>query len=121
MQAVLRSLVTDWPNASESLETFKPEDPEFFGFYVSAFIGPQDEPGTDMFTFFICSPGQLVRERIEKGFWFLHGVLLLTRWDYAVLHRAIADLCAHTVGENWDEVATKLSRYGIWEFEDWKE
>jgi len=119
VQAELRSLVTNWPDDSESLETFQPDDPELFGLDVTAFIGPKDSPGVDLFKFFVCSPRQLEREPREKGFQFLHGVLLLTRWDYGVLHRAIADLCSHTQGGDWDEVATKLSRYGVWEIEIW--
>lgn len=47
-------------------------------------------------------PRQLEHEPAEKGFWFLRGVLLLARWEYEVLHCAIADLCAHTQGEDWD-------------------
>jgi hypothetical protein len=57
----------------------------------------------------------------EKGFWFLRSHVLLTRWDYGVLVRALRDLCARAEGETWEEVATKLSRYGRWEFEDYWE
>jgi hypothetical protein len=94
---------------------------EFFGISVSAFIGPNDSPGTDEFRFFVCSPRWLQDDPPPKSFEFLRGHLLLTRWDYATLYRAIGDLCAHTEGENWFDVATKLSRYAIWEDEDRKE
>jgi hypothetical protein len=68
VQAELRSLVTNWPDDSESLETFQPDDPELFGLDVTAFIGPKDSPGVDLFKFFVCSPRQLEREPREKGF-----------------------------------------------------
>jgi Immunity protein 8 len=50
----------------------------------------------------------------------MRGVLLLSRWDYDLVVRAISDLCLHTKGETWEEVATSLSRYGHWEFEDYR-
>ena len=45
----------------------------------------------------------------------------VTHWDYDVVLRAISDLCLHTKGESWTEIATKLSRYSHWEFEDYRE
>jgi hypothetical protein len=51
----------------------------------------------------------------------LKGHPLLSRWDFDVLQRAISDLCSRTEGSDWNEVATKLSRYGGWEFEDYRE
>jgi hypothetical protein len=46
---------------------------------------------------------------------------LLDRWSAELVERAIADLCRHTEGETWQEVAQKLSRYARWEFEDYRE
>ena len=45
----------------------------------------------------------------------------LERWDYDVLVRAISDLCLRTEGEDWPEVATRLGRFGAWEFEDYRD
>jgi hypothetical protein len=55
----------------------------------------------------------------EKGFWFLTGYVLLPRWDYAILERALRDLAAHTEAETWADTAVKLSRYGRWEYEEY--
>jgi len=45
----------------------------------------------------------------------------VTRWDYETVRRAISDLCFHTDGEDWSEIATKLSRHAHWEFKDYRE
>jgi immunity protein 8 of polymorphic toxin system len=42
-------------------------------------------------------------------------------WDYAVVSRAIHDLCSQHEGSMWSEVAEKIARYGYWEFEDYRE
>jgi hypothetical protein len=105
----------------EDLEEFRPEDGENFGLPVTAFVGPNNRGGEEMFDFFVCSARWLAEHPPEKGFWFLRNYLLLTRWDHGVLDRALRDLCARAEGETWNEVATKLSRYGRWEFEDYRE
>jgi hypothetical protein len=56
-----------------------------------------------------------------KGFEFMHSYLVLSRWDSSLVERAISDLCLHTEGADWQEVAGKLSRYGSWEFADYSE
>jgi Immunity protein 8 len=56
-----------------------------------------------------------------KGVAFLHGHLLLTRWDFGLVTRAISDLCSHAEGEDWNEIATALSRLGYWEFDNYPE
>jgi hypothetical protein len=103
------------------LESFRPEDGDNFALLVTAFVGPSDAPGEEMFDFVVCTPRWLAEHPPEKGFWFLRNHLLLTRWDYEVLERAVRDLCAHAVGDTWEEVAMKLSRYGHWEFEDYRD
>jgi len=70
----------------DPLSAFVPEDPESFGVLVQAMIGPA---GAHLF---------------------------VDRWDYAVVERAIGDLCAHSEGSDWNEVAARLACYGHWEF-----
>ena len=97
-----------------SLETFRPDDDENFGLRVTAFIGPNDQGSEEEFDFFVCSARWLAEHPPEKGFSFLRGHLVLTRWDYAVLERALRDLCFRTEEETWEEAATQLSRYALW-------
>jgi len=47
--------------------------------------------------------------------------LVVRRWDFELVRRAIADLCRRVEGSDWETVGTKLSRYGAWEFEDYEE
>jgi hypothetical protein len=37
-----------------------------------------------------------------------------------MVRRALEDRCARAEGATWDEVAGVLSRYGEWEFEDYR-
>jgi hypothetical protein len=120
MRAELKDLDTpDSPDAS--LASFSPEDGERFRLQVTASIGVAGEDGADLFDFTVCSPSWLAGEELYKGFAFQRHTLLVERWDADLVERAIGDLCRRTEGESWEEIAQKLSRYGYWEFEDYRE
>jgi hypothetical protein len=120
VRAELKDLDTaDSPDGD--LASFSPEDGEHFALTVTASIGPAGERGAELFDFRVCSPSWLAAGKLQKGFAFQRHTLLVERWDAELVERAIADLCLRTEGESWDEVAMKLSRYGHWEFEDYRE
>jgi hypothetical protein len=103
------------------LRAFRPGDAEVFALGVTASIGPAGEDGAELFQFTVCSPSWLAAQELPKGFAFQRHALLVERWEPGLVERAIADLCRRTEGETWSEVATKLSRFGSWEFEDYRE
>jgi len=119
MRAELRGL--DSADAPDGLATFRPNDPEVFALALGASVGPANGRGAELFYFQVCSPGWIEAHPPPKGFEFMHGYLLLRRWDADLVERAISDLCRNTQGADWDEVAAKLSRYGAWEFADYRE
>ncbi len=88
---------------------------------VTASAGPAGGDGEEQFQFTVCSPSWLSAQPRAKGFAFCRHTLLLERWDPELVDRAIRDLCRRTEGESWTEVASKLSRFGRWEFEDYSE
>lgn len=103
-------------DAPDGLESFRPEDPEVFAVLVEADIGPADGPGAELFHFNVCSAKWIEANPPEKGFEFMHSYLVVSRWDFRLIERAIGDLCRHTSGADWNEIGMKLSRYGAWEF-----
>ena len=87
---------------------------------MTASVGPAGEEGAESFAFTVCSPRWLAEQQLPKGFAFQRYTLLIERWDADLVERAIEDLCRRTEGDTWREVATKLSRFGHWEFEDYR-
>jgi hypothetical protein len=114
MRAELRRLHS--PDA-DPVSDFAPEDPDSFGLFVQALIGPVGAEGEESFDFTVCTPRWFGREPFAKGFEWPLGHLFVDRWDYAVVERAIRDLCTHSEGADWHEVASHLARFGSWEFE----
>jgi hypothetical protein len=120
VRAELKGL--DTPDAEVmDLRSYVPEDSTHFGLEVTATIGPAGGEGEELFYFHVCSASWLRDDPLRKGLAFLRNTLLLACWDADLVERAIADLCRRTEGEGWHEVAQKLSRYGRWEFEDYRE
>lgn len=103
------------------LRSFDPADHEYFVVHVTAIVGPAGQEGEELFQFTICSPRWFADQPLQKGFAFQRHTLFLERWDPGLVERAIQDLCRRTEGNTWNEVALKLSQYGHWEFEDYRE
>lgn len=117
IRAELRRLHS--PDALD-LEHYVPENPEFFGLLVQAMIGSRGSPGEDSFDFMVCTPEWLHNELSRHDYLFGWSHLFVPRYDYNVLWRAIDKLCTRTAGPDWESVATRLARFGAWEFDDYR-
>jgi hypothetical protein len=84
-------------------------------------FGPANEPGEEIFQFVVCTPRWLVSESFPKGYCWGRSYLFVTSWSAPLVLRVFSDLCRHAEGPDWDTITTKLSRYGSWEFEDYRE
>lgn len=114
MRGVLRWIHS--PDAPD-LETWQPPDAETFGILLQALIGPEFADGEESFDFVVCTPSWLARTG-AAGPTFLRHHLLVSSFDYGAIRNAIEELVASCEGADWNEVATKLGRFGQWEFED---
>ena len=119
VRAELRWL--DSTDVGERLQDHVPPNPDSFGYLISAGIGPAGEPGEDTFDFEVCSPRWLADHPPVEGYRWGRHLLILPRWDYALLVHAITRLCDAAHGPDWPTVAARIGRYGHWEFEDYDE
>jgi Immunity protein 8 len=104
--------------AGDSLELAKSELGRAFCASLVAHIGMRGREGADLFYFRVCSP-----KTIEAGLrgqpQFLIHTMIVDRFDPVAVRRTIEELCSETSGETWPEVATKLSRFMQWEFDNY--
>lgn len=94
---------------------------ESFSFLVQASIGSNIGNGEDIFDFIVCSPKWLESVLEVEKTWFGKGYLFMNFYTYDLLINTLSKLCQRTSGNTWNEIATKLSRYGLWEYEGYKE
>jgi len=99
--------------------TFVPDDPERFAFLVQLIAGPAGEKGEESFDFEVCTPGWLREQaRLEGPLNGRHHVIIDT-FNWPALQSYFQRLVNRCHGQDWHEIAAKLSRYGHWEFEDY--
>jgi Immunity protein 8 len=105
---------------ADALSAYAPEDPEAFGLLVQALVGPSDGEGEESFDFTVCTPRWLDAQTFEQGFAWPRHHLLVKRWDYALVERAIRDVVTQAEGSDWASVAAQIALYGGWEFEGYR-
>ena len=115
----MRASLRGFYSSDVDLAAWRPDDGENFSIGVTASSARATRAGRRCSTS-TCAPHAGVEHPPEKNFDFVRSTLLMQRWDYQTLQRALEDLCLRTAGADWNEVARRLSRYGHWEFEDYR-
>ena len=102
------------------LDSYSPENGSCFGFLVQAFFGPEDSDGEESFDVIVCTPAWLARQLQQNKIIDGSHHLIVNEYDLNAIKSFLATYARSCEGCTWDEVATKLSRMGKWEFEDYK-
>ncbi|MGA2298596.1 MAG: Imm8 family immunity protein [FCB group bacterium] len=118
MVSKIKEILT--PNFND-LKTYIPENISNFKFPIQLLIGPKESEGEESFEIIICSPSWLMDNIPDGG--YLHGqhYLILKKYNSDVLLNCLNILFNNIEGNNWDEIALKLSHFAIWEFDNYKE
>jgi len=128
MRAELKQLVSMDDRAQPSLEAFDPGDASHFGLTVMALVGSSESSPADSFDFFVCTPswlaenfdaplGMPARNPEPDGLHFGNRLVLMKRWDYPALHKAVTDLCAAFEAADWGTLASRIARTIPWEYD----
>jgi Immunity protein 8 len=101
--------------------TSLPEDPGDCWVVVTASIGLAEDEGSDDFTLYVCTPRRLDRVVADESQLWGQHLLIVERFDWSVVRTAVEKMCDEITDETWDAIASRLSRYAAWEFEDYRE
>lgn len=99
-------------------DTHVPTDPDQF-FLVQLIAGPVGGPGEESFQFLVCTPAQLAERVRRDGPLNGHHLVIVEDFHWPTIRRYFERLVARVSGRDWREVADKLGRYGLYEFEDY--
>ncbi len=99
-----------------------PLDKFNFSFWVEVELGLDDSDGAEIFQFHFCSPSFLGRELKSKKYILGRHLIVVEEFNESDFKLIIEKLCAQADerGMDWDKLSEYLSRYGSWEFEDYK-
>ena len=114
--AQVKALVTA---EHEPLESIRLKDPECFDVIVRAMVGPRGEEGEESFDVRVCSPSWLARVCEKHGFAFGRHCLVVDSFSPTEIRTILTKFIERHSGKTWQEVAQKVARLGLWEFEDY--
>lgn len=98
-------------------------NPAEFAFLARLYVGPSDGPGEESFDVQVCTPEWLAARCDEQGFVDGRHIVVTTLGGYSEpsLRAFLTGRVENQSGESWHEVAEKVARMGLWEFEDYRE
>jgi len=109
-----------------------PEDPEHFGAVVDMGIGLEGSNGADIFYLSVCTPrwfkenvmtscpSDPTHETVQRTAFGRH-YLFVHSYDEGEIRKAVEEIVDSAIGETWEEIGTRLSRFFSWEFEDYND
>lgn len=104
----------------EPLESLTLKDPECFDVVVRAMVGPLGQEGEESFDVRVCTPESLAQICEKDGFVFGRHRLVVNSYSPAKIRSVLTKFIERCSGDSWQEVAEKVSRIGLWEFEDYR-
>ncbi len=115
----MKAEIRHFSMAGGELSEYWPEDTGNFRIGLDATVGPVGERGAEIFSFRVCTPKWFAKNKSENPTFARHTIFV-NEYDEEAILNLVRDLVASASGESWDEIATILSRYMFWEFEDYE-
>ncbi len=103
------------------LKSFKPEEENNFSFLLQFFVGIEDEEGEETFSLEVCSPAWIEDNYDIDDVLIGRHHIIIQQYNYDKLLKFIVGLIDKCPGDNWNDITNKLSRFGLYEFEDYIE
>lgn len=101
------------------LKNYKPHNKENFSFLLQIMVGPENEEGEESFDVEVCTLKWLEMNYGEKEVIIGYHYIIVREYNYEKIETAINNFLKDCTGGNWEEIALKVSRLGIWEFDNY--
>ena len=105
----------------EDLYKYVPKNPTNFSLLLELMVGPENENGEESFNIQICTPGWFLSTMKKHDIVPGRHFLIVLEYNYDRIYNKIKQLIENCTGNDWNEVADKVSRIGFWEFEDYQD
>lgn len=97
-----------------------PEDETTFAFLMQIIVGIKGEKGGDSFNIEVCTPKWLLENNNSDDIIFGRHKLIVFEYNIERIIKLITKHCESCEGNNWEEIANKIARIALWEFEDYQ-
>lgn len=95
-----------------------PPNPKDCSVFLEAEVGPVGAEGADIFGFTVVTPEAVAKCRERR---WGRGYLLLMEFTWEEAEQAVSRLLAQCTGASWQEIAWKLNKELLWEFDGYRE
>lgn len=102
------------------LEKYEPPEDEPYYILVQAMFGPEGIDAEESFDALFCNT-IYVRQQKSLGLNLEKYDVVLDKYHFNRILDYFNNAALNSEGASWNEVAEKLSRYGKWEFENYRE
>ncbi len=89
--------------------------------WVRILAGPLGSDGEESFDLEVCSLAWVAAKVAENGILNGRHRLIVDHFDWTEIETYLRRRVSTIDGSDWNAVASKLSRIGLWEFEDYSE
>jgi hypothetical protein len=117
MRAVVQGLST---GDGDDLATYAPGDPADIGIWLRKIVGPAGTTGEEWFDVGVCTSAWLDRHVRENGPVLGRHYLIVERWNARRVRDYLTAAVESQEAQTWPELAERIGRIGMWEFEDYK-
>jgi hypothetical protein len=102
------------------LRSWKPESEEF-AILLQVMVAPEGTAGEESFDVTLCSPEWVAARAAEARILAGRDLLIISEYNYDQISKYISNYISSCEGEDWQEIAHKLSQLGRWEFDEYNE
>ncbi len=118
MKPVIKQIIS---SDIDDLAAYKPESADNFEVAISIDIGLEGKEGADIFQVSVVTPKWIVNVLKKERVFVPRFNLIVSTYDYDSIIKKLDEICKQCSGKDWDECSLRLSKYFMWEYEDYKE
>jgi len=107
-----------WLTSPDLEQGTRPPNPKNCSIFLEAGIGSGEVEGADIFGFTVVTPAFVAKCQEKR---WGRGYLLLPEFTWEEVEQALSRLLSHCVGASWQEIAGKLNRELLWEFDGYRD
>jgi Immunity protein 8 len=114
----VKPVVRHFISPDVDLDNFNPSEPDNFSFLLQALVGPIDQEGEESLQFVVCTPRNLAERLSLEKVIFGRSYVIVEFTDIRKILEAVRAAIQRIEGPTWVDVGRRLSRLGVYEFED---
>ena len=105
----------------DDLENYIPSENDNFCFQIRAVVCPDNGEGEESIDFEVCTPKSLEQKYGTSQVVSGSDKLIVFKYDFNNIRDKIIELLESCEGETWESCGNQMSKFGLWEFENYKE